>query len=122
MPAAEHEHKGRQPGLKGRNTRDALLSAIEDEIRAVLRPLMGDRDSRRARLARAFGSYPGLLGRINLDVEPWVFLDLLLQTLRDYGKIERGRPAVCVLLESIKGEVGFQDQQRIEGIVRDYPR
>ncbi len=95
---------------------------IEAEIRDVLRPLMGDRDSRRARLTRAFAAYPGLLGRINLDVEPGVFLDLMLNTLREYGEVEAGKPAVCVLLESIRSEVGFRDQERIDEILRVYPR
>src|SRR4051794_31056496 len=91
---------------------------IEDETRAVLRPLMGDRDSRRARLTRAFSSYPGLLDRISLDGETGVFLSLLLQTLRDYGDLETGVPAVRVLLESVRGEVGVRDRANIDQIIQ----
>jgi TIR domain/Effector-associated domain 8 len=97
------------------------LGKIEDEIRAVLRPLMGDRNSRLARLTRAFAAFPGLLGQINVDDAPAVFLDLLINTLREYGEVEAGKPAVCVLLESVKGEVGLKDRQRIERIVSDFP-
>ena len=50
---------------------------LEDEIRAVLRPLMGDRNSRLGRLNRAFAAYPGLLDQINVDETTAVFLDLL---------------------------------------------
>jgi hypothetical protein len=97
------------------------LKDLEDEIRAILRPLMGDRDSRRARLARIFKRYPGLLDRIGVDGETGVFLDLLIDTLEAFGHVEAGRPAICVLLESVKGEVGAKDRERIERIVRDYP-
>ena len=69
----------------GRETLESLQST-EDEIRAVLRPLMIDRDTRRARLIRAFGAYPGLLDRINIDSAPAVFLELLINTLREYGE------------------------------------
>jgi hypothetical protein len=93
-----------------------------DEIRAILRPLLVDRDSRRARLTHAFGGYHGLLDRISLDGETGVFLSNLIATLHSYGELEAGRPAICVLLESVKDEVGHQDRERIEGIVRDYPR
>jgi len=91
---------------------------IDDEVRAVLRPLMGDQNSRRARLARAFAKYPGLLDRINVDGETGVFLSHLINTLRDYGDLEPGLPAIHVLLESIKSEVGAGDRQRIDSIVR----
>lgn len=97
------------------------LTEIENEIRAVLRPLMADQDSRKARLDRAFAAYPALLDRIDVHGETGVFLTLLLKTFREFGEVERGKHAVCVLLESVKVEVGFQAQQQIERIVRDYP-
>jgi hypothetical protein len=122
IPGAEREPESQQPGSRGRNSPDEPVTRIEDEIRTVLRPLMGDRDSRRGRLTRAFGAYPGLLDRLNLDGETGVFLSLLLHTLRDYGEVERGLLAVAVLLESVKGEVGAGDRERIEEILRALPR
>jgi len=95
---------------------------IEDEIRAVLRPLMGDLNQRKARLERAFAPHPALLDRIDLHGETGIFLTLLSKTLREYGEVEQGRPAVCVLLESVKDEVGVKDREQIERIVRDHPR
>ena len=95
---------------------------IDDEIRAVLRPLMGDKDSRRAKLGRAFRNYPEIRDRISVDGDTSVFLELLIDTLRDYGEVEEGKPAMCVLMESIKSEVGLKDRERVERIVRDYPR
>jgi hypothetical protein len=78
---------------------------------------MGDRDSRRARLIRAFAGYHGLLDRIGLDGETGVFLSNLISTLRDYGDLEPDLPAVRVLLESIKREVGAGDRRRIDRII-----
>ena len=97
-------------------------SGLDDQIRAVLRPLMADVPSRKARLGRAFTAYPGPLDRLAYDGETSVFLSHLLQTLRDYGEVEVGKPAVCVLLESIKGEVGLKDREWTEEILRVYPR
>lgn len=104
------------PNRQAAETRDLL-----QEIRHLLRPLMGDRDSRRARLTRAFTDFPELLDRINYDAETGVFLENLINTLRDYGEVEEGRPAICVLLESIKDVVGLKNRERIERIIRDYP-
>jgi TIR domain/Effector-associated domain 8 len=103
-------------------TATSQFGNIENEIRTVLRPLMSDRNSRQARLTRAFVAFPGLLAQINVDDTPAVFLDLLINTLRDYGEVEAGKPAVCVLLESVKDDVGVNVQERIERIIRDYPR
>jgi nucleoside phosphorylase/tetratricopeptide (TPR) repeat protein len=102
----------------GQTVRPPATGNLDEEIRSILRPLMGDRDSRRARLARAFADYHGLLDRINLDGETGVFLSHLLQTLRDYGDLEPGSPAVGVLLESIKTEVGAGDRARIDQILQ----
>jgi nucleoside phosphorylase len=96
--------------------------SLDDQIRSLLRPLMGDRDSRRARLTRAFARYPGLLDRMNLDGETGIFLSLLLQTLRNYGDLEPGEPAVRVLLESVQGEVGAGDRAKIDQILGRHSR
>ncbi|QEH37825.1 hypothetical protein OJF2_64160 [Aquisphaera giovannonii] len=95
---------------------------LDEELRLLLRPLMGDRDNRRARLTRAFSNYPGLLDRINLDGETGVFLSNLINTLREYGEVERGEPALHRLLVPIKEEVGVRDRERIEEILRSHPR
>jgi hypothetical protein len=79
---------------------------------------MPDRDRRQARLMRAFAAYPGLLDRIATDGETGVFLSLMLQTVRDYGEVEPGHPALAVLLESIRDEVGAENRQRIDQILR----
>src|SRR5512135_2087069 len=77
-------------------------SGPDDRIRAVLRPLMATEQSRLARLTRAFHAYPSLLDRVATGGETSVFLSHLLQTLRDYGEVEPGRPALRALLESVK--------------------
>lgn len=101
-----------------RKSRAKPMINIDDEIRAVLRPLMGDRDSRRARITRAFAENTGLLDHINVDLAPAVFLDLLINTLREYGEVEEGSPAVCVLLEAVRAEVGASQRARIDQILR----
>ena len=85
----------------------------EEEVRTILRPLLNDTNQRRARLDRAFAAYPGLLDRIDVSGETSVFLSLLLKTLREYGDVEAGVPAICLLLESIKSEVGAADRKYI---------
>ena len=98
------------------------VGRIADEFRDVLRPLMGDRDQRKARLDWAFAGHHGLIDQISVDGDTSTFLLLLFKKLREYGEIEVGKPAVCVLLESIKDEVGLKDRERIEEILRVYPR
>jgi hypothetical protein len=68
--------QGDPPVSQGGRTKAASPNSPAEEIRDLLRPLMGDRDSRRARLTRVFGGYPGLLDRISLDGETGVFLSL----------------------------------------------
>ena len=97
-------------------------SGLDDRIRAVLRPLMATEQSRQARLSRAFHAYPGLFDRVATGGETGVFLSHLIQTLRDYGEVEPGMPALRVLLESVKDEVGVSDRERIEEILRAHPR
>ena len=93
-------------------------SDLDDRIRAVLRPLMATEQSRQARLTRAFHAYPGLLDRVATGAETSVFLSHLLQTLRDYGEVEPGMPALRVLLESIRDEVGAGDRAKIDQIIQ----
>lgn len=101
----------------------AMLSiAREDleEVRELLRPLMTDKDDRLARVTRAFPPhrYAGLIGRIKQGGEPGVFVGNLITTLLDYGDLEPGVPALRVLLESVKSEVGVSDRRRIERIIQ----
>jgi len=93
-------------------------SGLDDRIRTVLRPLMPDRERRQARLGRAFAAYPGLLDRFTYDGETSVFLTSLIETLCAYGDVEPGVPALAVLLESLRGEVGAGDRQHIDQILR----
>ena len=93
-------------------------SGLDDRIRAVLRPLMATEQSRQARLTRAFHAYPGLLDRVATGGETSVFLSHLLQTLRDYGEVEPGMPALRALLESVKDEVGAGDRAKIDQIIQ----
>jgi hypothetical protein len=99
-------------------TRMGVVENFDDRIRSVLRPLMASEPGRQARLSRAFHAYPGLLDRIATGGETGVFLSHLLQTLRDYGEVEPGRPAIAVPLESVRDEVGAGDRQRIDQILR----
>src|SRR4051812_44889882 len=93
------------------------MEDFNDQLRSLLRSLMTDVHSRKARLGRAFARYPGLLERIAYDGETGVFLNHLIGTLYDYGEVEPGLPALAVLLESLRGEVGAGHQQRIDAIL-----
>jgi len=92
------------------------MGDLDDQIRDLLRPLMTDVQSRKARLGRAFTKYPGPLDRIAYDGETGVFLDHLIGRLYDYDA-EPGVPALAVLLESVRGEVGAGDQRIIDTIL-----
>jgi len=110
---------GAQPGRPaGQEASTPVSAPIKEEVRAVLRPLMPDRDRRKARLERAFAAYPGLLDRFTYDGETSVFLSSLIETLCAYGDVEPGVPALAVLLESLRGEVGAGDRQHIDQILR----
>jgi hypothetical protein len=99
-------------------TRRAATENHDEQIRTILRPLMRDSRGRSGRLARAFGDYEGLIGLIEVDGSPTDFLDHLIGKLREYGETERGKPALCVLLESVKGEVGADKKSLITKIIR----
>ena len=98
------------------------VERIAAEFRDVLRPLMGDRDQRKARLFRAFSGHHGLTDQISVDGDTSTFLSSLFKKLHEYGEIEVGKFAVCVILESIRGEVGLKDRERIKEILHVYPR
>jgi hypothetical protein len=121
MTHDEDTTKPRAASRGGNHLRPLPPKSLDDEIRSVLRPLMSDRDSRWARLTRAFKEYPRLLDRINVDGKTGDFLDLLIYTLDQYGEVVEGKHAICVLMESVKAEVGLRDQHRIERIIQDYP-
>jgi len=93
------------------------MGDLDDQIRDLLRPLMADVQSRKARLGWAFAKFPGPLDRIAYDGETGVFLDHLIGKLYNYGEVEPGVPAVAVLLESLRGEVGAGDQRIIDTIL-----
>ncbi len=93
------------------------MGDLDDQIRDLLRPLMADVQSRKARLGRAFAKYPGPLDRIAYDGETGVFLDHLIGNLDDYGEVEPGLPALAVLLKSIRNDVGVGDQRIIDTIL-----
>ena len=69
----------------------------------VLRPSRPDRPDQRGRRHQHFSSS-------------------LFKKLHEYGEIEVGKFAVCVILESIRGEVGLKDRERIKEILHVYPR
>jgi nucleoside phosphorylase/tetratricopeptide (TPR) repeat protein len=118
---AENAAPATGPSLRERGMPVGVVENIDDQLRAVLRPLMTSEHSRQARLSRAFAAYPGLLDRIDTHGETGVFLSHLLQTLRDYGEVAPSRRALAVLLESIRDEVGAGDRNLIVEILRALP-
>ena len=59
------------------------MGDLDDQIRDLLRPLMADVQSRKARLGWAFAKFPGVLDRIKYDDETGVFLAHLVGKLYD---------------------------------------
>ena len=90
-----------------------------DETIALLLPHMSEVGSRRALVES--GLYGcRVLGSIDWSGAPQVFTVSLVRTLLTFGECETGRPAIVMLLEELKGQVGFNLHFRIEVVIKNY--
>lgn len=83
----------------------------------LLKPLMESEQERKAILFNAFGSSSPILSQVNFGGSTDTFISLLLRRLADYGEVEPNQEAICVLLETVRGQVGIQDQRRIDSFL-----
>ena len=87
------------------------------EVVTLLRPLMSSERERRALLIQALRGCPALQ-QIHYSGPVDAFLVNAVQALYDYGEVEPGRPALRVLLETAREQVGSDRQRRIDVVIR----
>jgi Effector-associated domain 8 len=87
------------------------------EVVTLLRPLMSSERERRALLTHALYGCPALQ-QIHYSGSVDAFLVNAVQALCDYGEVEPGRPALRVLLETAREQVGSDRQWRIDVVIR----
>jgi hypothetical protein len=85
------------------------------ELVALLSPLLEDEQGRRALLRQALPSSP-VLKRINFAGPTEPFTVNMLNTLADFGEVEPGTPALWVLLEAARPQLGADKQPRIDAL------
>lgn len=87
-----------------RQTRDDLIDFLS---------LYLDEEDRHALVETAFHGSP-LLEQVRWQGSTRDFTAHLLKTMLKYGEIERGRPAVMVLLETLEKQVGYDNREHIQ--------
>jgi hypothetical protein len=90
-----------------------LPNDVIEALDEILTPLMDNEGYRRALLIRAFGTH-SLLEQIDYTGPASVFTIVLVRHLAKYGEIEKGKPALVVLLTQARDFVGVEKQKQIE--------
>ncbi len=88
-----------------------------DAAIAMLTPHLSDDGSRRALLYDAFYGHDTLLARVDWSGPAQVFTVKLLRLLIDYGQLTPGRPAAAALLETLRAQLGHDQQARIDALM-----
>jgi len=85
----------------------------------LLLPYMNDGNDRRALVESAlFGCR--VLNQIDWNGNAYTFTVNLIRTLLNFGECAPGRPAVVLLLEALKQQVGVNKQGQIDGLLYTY--
>jgi len=95
----------------------AISSEIIQKLLLLLRPHLQDEKERKGYLLRALGTKADAL---NLD---WskpvnIFVPNMVQELVAFGEATPGQPALCALLEVIRGDVGVDTQDSIDKLLQ----
>jgi len=90
-----------------------------DRIIAQLLHDMTDADERKALIESALYGSP-VLDRINWSGAARGFTVRLVRTLEDFGEIEAGKPAIVMLLEDLREQVGDDRQKQIDDILSQF--
>jgi tetratricopeptide (TPR) repeat protein len=94
-----------------------LSSEIVGEIAELLNPVAMSELERQALLVEAFGAGHPLTVAVTYGASPQTFSTNLITRLNTYGEVEPGKPALIALLEKLKLRVGYDVQQRIDGVI-----
>jgi len=96
----------------------AISSASIQKLLILLRPYLRDENERRAYLLRALGMNAPVLNRLILNTSVDVFITNMVNELVAFGDIAPGQPALCVLLEVIREDVGVNNKARIDELLQ----
>ncbi len=94
-----------------------------NDIIALLRPYMDVPETRQAILETAWYGSP-LMHQVNWTGNPQTFTVLAVRKAIDFGQIEKNVPAIQALLEGLRPQVGYDVQEKIDGILNrcfDHP-
>jgi hypothetical protein len=95
----------------------AINSELMRKLLPLLRPLMENESQRRGYLIRAFGTDTPLLHSLVLNTPTNDFIPYLVNKLVNFGEIS-GKPALCILLEVIREDVGTDIKLRINELLQ----
>lgn len=89
------------------------------DVVEVLLPHMNDKDDRRALVESAlFGCR--VLHQIDWSGNAYTFTVGLVRTLLNFGECEPARPAIVILLDALKEQVGSNHHAQIDILIRNY--
>ncbi|NMG21057.1 HEAT repeat domain-containing protein [Brasilonema bromeliae] len=91
---------------------------IIQELLLILRPFMRDKQQRQAYLELALGTNSPVLNLLVWDTSADVFIPQMVNTLVVFGEITPGKPALCALLEVVRGNVGLDKQLEIDNLLQ----
>lgn len=93
-----------------------LLDKQKKEIVSILKPALGNTHQAREAFLTLALSGTRVLDRIEYSGPNSVFLPNLINTLIDYGEIEKGKEAIWVVLEAVRENMGVDYQERIDAL------
>lgn len=88
-----------------------------EQVSRLLLPIFGDPISRQVVIQEAFLDEPQLLERIDFSGSSRRFTSDLVRELYKYGETTQGKPALVVLLEIVRSQVGRERQREIDEII-----
>jgi len=88
-----------------------LDARSQQQIIELLSPLMVSEQDRRSLLILAFVNHP-LVQQIDFSGDVASFVPALVDRLAQFGKLDDGRPALWVLLEVAREQIGIAPVQR----------
>ncbi|KYC44047.1 hypothetical protein WA1_02585 [Scytonema hofmannii PCC 7110] len=95
-----------------------LSGEIIQELSRVLRPFMWDKQQRQSYLVMALGTNANVLNRLVWDTSVDVFIPQMVKELVAFEEIASGKPALCILLEVIRENVGVDIQPKIDNLLQ----
>lgn len=93
-----------------------LTDGQKKEIVSILKSALGNKDRDREAFLSLHLSASSVLERIDYSGSSSVFIPSLIETLLNYGEIERGKEALWAVLEAAADNLGLDYGERIEAL------